>query len=82
LAGFLAARAAGLSEEDKRAVTVEVGIQNSALGLTLIFGFFPGLGGMALVAGFWGIWHIIAGLSLALLWSRFSVLAVVPEEAG
>ena len=29
-----------------------------------------GLGGMALVAAFWGIWHIISGLTVALYWSR------------
>jgi BASS family bile acid:Na+ symporter len=50
-------------------VSIEVGIQNSALGLVLIFGFFEGLGGMAIVAAWWGIWHIIAGLSVATFWS-------------
>jgi len=53
-----------------RAVSIEVGIQNSALGLILIFNFFEGLGGMAIVAAWWGIWHIIAGLSVAMFWSR------------
>ena len=41
-----------------------------ALGLILIFNFFDGLGGMAIVAAWWGIWHIVAGLSLATFWSR------------
>ncbi|HRX00096.1 MAG TPA: bile acid:sodium symporter family protein, partial [Cyclobacteriaceae bacterium] len=44
--------------------------QNSGLGLILIFGFFNGLGGMAIVAAWWGIWHIISGLLLATYWSR------------
>ena len=26
--------------------------------------------GMAIIAGWWGVWHIIAGLSLAFFWSR------------
>src|SRR5664279_1168323 len=60
--GFLA----GLPEPDRRAVSIECGIQNSGLGLILIFSFFDGLGGMAVVAAWWGIWHIVAGLSLAL----------------
>jgi bile acid:Na+ symporter, BASS family len=60
-AGYGAAAAARLPERDRRAVAIEVGIQNSALALVLIFGFFDGLGGMALVAAWWGIWHIIAG---------------------
>ena len=61
---------AGLPEPDRRAVSIECGIQNSGLGLILIFSFFDGLGGMAVVAAWWGIWHIVAGLSLATFWSR------------
>jgi len=71
--GFAAARAFGLAPGDVRAVTIEVGIQNSALGLILIFNFFQGLGGMAIVAAWWGIWHLIAGLTVAFFWSRRSV---------
>ena len=48
----------------------ECGIQNSGLGLILIFNFFAGLGGMAIVAAWWGVWHIVAGLTLATYWSR------------
>jgi BASS family bile acid:Na+ symporter len=54
---------AGLPERDRRAVSIEVGIQNSALGLILIFNFFDGLGGMAIVTAWWGIWHIVSGLT-------------------
>ncbi len=66
--GYAAARLARLEEADARAVSIEVGIQNSGLGLVLIFGYFGGLGGMAVVAAWWGIWHIIAGMSLASFW--------------
>ncbi len=69
-AGNVAARLAGLSEYDRRAVTIETGIQNSGLGLILIFGFFGGLGGMAVVAAFWGIWHAISGIALAGMMAR------------
>ncbi len=68
--GYFSARAMGVSVRDRRAITIEVGIQNSALGLALIFTFFGGLGGMALVAAWWGLWHIIAGLTAAFLFSR------------
>lgn len=68
--GYLTATFAGLSEYDRRAVTIETGIQNSGLGLVLIFGFFGGLGGMAVVAAFWGIWHAISGIALAAMMSR------------
>ncbi len=68
--GYTAGRLTGLTERDRRAVTIEVGIQNSGLGLALIFTFFAGLGGMAIVAAWWGTWHIIGGLTLASIWSR------------
>jgi len=59
-----------LPERDRRAITFEMGIQNSGLGLILIFNFFNGLGGMAIVTAWWGIWHIVAGLTLATYWKR------------
>ena len=68
--GYSSARLFKLPERDVRAVTIEVGIQNSALGLILIFNFFDGLGGMAIIAAWWGVWHLIAGLTVAFLWSR------------
>jgi BASS family bile acid:Na+ symporter len=51
-------------------VAIECGIQNSGLGLILIFSFFDGLGGMAVITAWWGIWHIVAGLGIATFWSR------------
>lgn len=68
--GYATASLAGLSPFDRRAVTIETGIQNSGLGLVLIFSFFGGLGGMAIVAAFWGVWHAISGLILAGIMSR------------
>ena len=52
------------------AVTIETGIQNSGLGLVLIFAFFGGLGGMAIVAAFWGIWHVVTGFIVSSLFAR------------
>ncbi|MAM62897.1 bile acid:sodium symporter family protein [Maritimibacter sp. UBA3975] len=68
--GFAAATLARLSPFDRRSITIETGIQNSGLGLVLIFAFFGGLGGMAVVAAFWGIWHAISGLALASVLGR------------
>jgi len=70
LSGYLLARLLKLPERDRRAIAIEVGIQNSGLGLILIFNFFDGLGGMAIIAAWWGVWHLISGLSLATFWSR------------
>ncbi|MBU4606261.1 MAG: bile acid:sodium symporter, partial [Proteobacteria bacterium] len=68
--GYSSARLAKLPPKDVRAVAIEVGIQNSALGLILVFDFFGGLGGMAIITAWWGVWHIISGLIVASLWSR------------
>jgi len=68
--GWTVATLARLAPFDRRAVTIETGIQNSGLGLVLIFAFFNGLGGMAVVAAFWGIWHAISGIALAALMAR------------
>lgn len=76
LTGYGLAFAVGLPERDRRAVSIECGIQNSGLGLILIFSFFDGLGGMAVITAWWGIWHIVAGLSVATYWSRRPPLAI------
>ena len=68
--GYLCGWASGLPEYSRRAVSFEVGIRNAGLGLGLVMTFFDGLGGMAIVAGWWGIWDIVAGLLLATVWSR------------
>ena len=68
--GYWSGRLVGLSEPDRRAVSIEVGIQNSGLGLVLVFNFFGGLGGMAIITAWWGIWHIIAGLIAAYFFSH------------
>ncbi len=68
--GYWTGRLFRLSEQDNRAVSIEVGIQNSGLGLVLVFNFFGGLGGMAIIVAWWGIWHIIAGLITAFIFSR------------
>ena len=83
--GYWSARAVRLDERDCRAVSIEVGIQNSALGLVLVFNFFNGLGGMAILVAWWGIWHIISGLAAAWIFSRRRLpsdgVAVVADRA-
>ena len=70
LLGYLVAKAFRLSLINQKTLAIETGIQNSGLGLLLIFTFFEGLGGMAILAAFWGIWHIVSGLLIASLWSK------------
>jgi len=68
--GAFAGGLTGLPRQDRRAITMEVGIQNSGLGLAILFTFFPEASGMILIAAFWGVWHLISGLLLAWWWSR------------
>ena len=68
---------------DRKTITIETGIQNSGLALVLIFNpkIFPpdlAIGGMAFIAAWWGIWHLLAGLGIAGVWSGFSLK---PREA-
>ena len=68
--GFYTAKAFKLDKKDVKTISMETGIQNGGLGLLLIFGFFEGLGGMALLAAFWGIWDVFSGMALATFWGR------------
>ena len=76
--GYFGGRLAKLPIKDCRSMTVEIGIQNSGLGLVLLFNpviFQPEVwhqhyGGMLLVTAWWGIWHIVAGLTVAFLFRR------------
>lgn len=68
--GNLSAKLMGLQKADQRAITLEVGLQNSGLGLGIIFAFFGDLTGMAIIAAGWGIWHLISGTSLVFYWNR------------
>lgn len=45
----------------RRALTFEIGIQNSGLGMVILITQLSGLGGAAAITGAWGIWHLIAG---------------------
>lgn len=60
---------------DRRTLTIETGIQNSGLGLVLllgtnIFAGFPPHGGMLVITAWWGIWHIVSGLTVAYIFNR------------
>lgn len=69
----------GLSIQNRRTLSIETGIHNSGLGLALLFNptVFPTdlpLGGMAIIAGWWSIWHILSGTAIAFYWSRKNVV--------
>jgi BASS family bile acid:Na+ symporter len=68
--GWLAASAFRVAEPDRRAITIEGGMQNSGLALGIIAVQFHADLGMVIIASLWGIWHIVSGMSLATLWRR------------
>ncbi|UTD14727.1 bile acid:sodium symporter family protein [Tenacibaculum mesophilum] len=68
--GYVTAKSFKLNKKDSKTISMETGIQNGGLGLLLIFSFFDGLGGMALLAAFWGVWDIFSGIMLATYWGR------------
>jgi BASS family bile acid:Na+ symporter len=66
-----------LPKLDRRSLTIEVGIQNSGLGLILLFNdkiFDPAIwdnnGGMVFITAIWGVWHIISGLITSSIFRR------------
>lgn len=68
--GYYFARANKLPVSDAKAISLETGVQNAGLGLVLIFNFFPELGGMILVAAWWGVYDLISSFILSSWWAR------------
>jgi len=65
--GALAGRVLSGASVTRRALTFEIGIQNSGLALVILLSQLKGLGGAAAIAAVWGVWHLIAGGLLAAL---------------
>ena len=74
--GFSSSTILKLPYKDRRTLTIETGIQNSGLGLILLLnpnifpdaGVWANNGGMLVITAWWGVWHIISGLTLAFAW--------------
>ena len=63
-------------KKDRRTLTIETGIQNSGLGLVLLLGTglfagFPPHGGTLVITAWWGVWHIVSGLTLSIIFNRY-----------
>jgi BASS family bile acid:Na+ symporter len=74
--GYGLSKLFGNKEQDNRTISIETGIQNSGLGLVLIFSYFDGNGGMALITAWWGIWHIFAGIIISMIYSKGAIFQV------
>lgn len=65
ITGAAAGRVLSRRTATRRALVFELGIQNAGLALVILIGQLKGLGGAAAVAAVWGVWHLIAGGSIA-----------------
>lgn len=70
LIGFLAARAAGLDLAGRKAIAIEVGMQNSGLAAALATTYFSPLA--AVPAAIFSVWHNISGAIVASILARMS----------
>ena len=71
LLGYLVALMMGLGENERRAISIEIGMQNSGLGVALATAHFSPLAALPSV---WGaIWHNISGPILATYWANKSI---------
>ena len=74
--GFTVGSIAKVPQKDRRTLTIETGIQNSGLGLVLLLGTslfagFPPHGGTLVITAWWGVWHIVSGLTLSIIFNRY-----------
>jgi BASS family bile acid:Na+ symporter len=70
LGGYIGSRLMGLPEADCRTIAIEVGMQNSGLGVALALKYISPIA--ALPGTIFSIWHNIVGSLLASYWSKTS----------
>ena len=71
--GTVAGRLLRADPATRRALTFEIGIQNSGLAIVILIGQFSGLGGAAAIAAVWGVWHLIAGGIMVGVYRRYDI---------
>ncbi len=80
--GALAGRMLSPRPPTRRALTFEIGIQNSGLALVILLSQLKGLGGAAAIAAVWGVWHLVAGGLLALFFRQITADDKLAGEAS
>lgn len=70
LLGYLSAKVFGLSEADRRAIAIEVGMQNSGLGVALAAVHFATMPVAAVPSAIFSVWHNVSGSILATWWQK------------
>jgi BASS family bile acid:Na+ symporter len=76
--GFYGARLFGLDPKDQKTIAIEVGMQNSGLGVALALKFFTPA--TALPGALFSIWHNLSGSVLAAYWSSRAIKKSNPQE--
>ncbi len=78
-AGYALARLLRVGETEARTIAIEVGMQNSGLGVALAVKYFSAQA--ALPAAIFSIWHNLAGALLASYWARRAGAQTSPSPA-
>ncbi|CDQ40470.1 MULTISPECIES: bile acid:sodium symporter family protein [Virgibacillus] len=78
--GFMLARICRLNFHDQKAVSIEVGMQNSGLGSTLALTYFAPIA--AVPSAIFSVWHNISGPVLATIWAKRSQTIDPPQDKG
>ena len=68
--GYLTGRLLGLQEAKKRAISIEVGMQNSGLASSLATIHFAAYPLAAIPGAIFSVWHNISGASIAYLYRK------------
>lgn len=71
LAGFLLGTVLGLPLPQKKALSIEIGMQNSGLAASLAAEAFPNLAMATVPGAIFSVWHNISGAILASIFQRF-----------
>ena len=79
-AGYLGGLALRLPERMRRALTLEVGMQNAGLGTVLALQFFPEQPGAAIPPALYTFGCMMTGTALAGIWARFGREADEPTD--
>ena len=71
LCGFILGKGLGLNVSQVKALSIEVGMQNSGLATSLAGSAFPGLAMAAVPGALFSVWHNISGALLAGLYRKW-----------
>ncbi|GBU15761.1 hypothetical protein AwPolaro_11390 [Polaromonas sp.] len=80
LLGYWLAKMSGLSVSKRKAISLEVGMQNSGLGAALAMAHFSPLA--AVPSAIFSVWHNISGPLVATLFQRFKDEPNQPDGAN